>query len=85
MANPRSARQGISLIETLLAVALSAIVLIGILSLFISGQQYMISQDARVDAIEESRNPLELIARDIKEAVEVVPGPVTIDGNSYSS
>jgi type II secretory pathway component PulJ len=85
MARKISSKRGISLIEALLAVALSSIVMIGILSLFISGQKYMISQDARVDAIEESRNPLEMIARDIKEAVEVVPGPVTIHGNSYST
>ncbi len=85
MARKKSLTRGISLIEVLIAVALSAFVLIGVLSLFISGQQYIISQDARVDAIEESRNPLELIARDIKEAVEVFSGSVTIDGNSYTT
>jgi type II secretory pathway component PulJ len=85
MARKKSLTRGISLIEVLIAVSLSAFVLIGILSLFISGQQYIISQDARIDAIEESRNPLELMARDIKEAIEVVPGPMTIDGNSYST
>ena len=76
---------GISLIELLLAVAIGAIVILGILSLYMAGQKYFFNQDARADIINDSRVTLTWLSRDIKEAIEVVPGPVDIGGTNYST
>lgn len=74
-----------SIIELLVVMAISSVVLISLLYLFSAGQKYFVNQDAKADAIEDSRYPIAWIARDIKEAVEVVPGPVSVNGHSYST
>lgn len=77
--------KGMSIVEFLVVVAVSSVVLIALLYLFSAGQKYFVNQDAKADAIEDSRYPIAWLARDIKEAVEVVPGPVTVNGSSYST
>ena len=77
--------KGLTLIEILIVLAVSSILVVALLSLFIAGQKYFINQDARADALEDSRFPITWITRDIKEAVQVVPGPITIGSNDYST
>lgn len=77
--------KGLTLIEILIVIAVSSILVVALLSLFISGQKYFINQDARSDAIEDSRFPVTWITRDIKEAVQVIAGPITIGSSDYST
>jgi len=77
--------KGTSLIEILVVIVISAIIVVALLSLFAAGQKYFANQDARADAMEDSRFPITWMTRDIKEAVQVVPGPVDIGGSSYST
>lgn len=77
--------KGTTLLEILIVILLSVVIMLAFLSLFSSGQKYFINQDAKADTIEDSRYPIAWITRDIKEAVQVVPGPITIGGNSYST
>lgn len=80
--NPR----GMTLIELLIAVALSAIIIIALLSLFTDGLKYFFNQSSRADAIEESRVPMAQISRDVRGAQNVVDGPITAyNGIQYSS
>lgn len=77
--------RGISLMEFLLVMALSTVIMLALLSLFVSGQKYFMNQDAKSDAIEDSQYPIRWLTRDINEAVEVIPGPIEIDGSFYST
>jgi hypothetical protein len=75
-----------TLIEMLIVIALSAIILIALLSFYVEGQKYFYNQNSRADTIEESRIPMAWISKDIREAANVVSGPVTAyDGKSYST
>ena len=74
-----------SLIEILVVIVISAIIVVALLALFAAGQKYFANQDARADAMEDSRFPITWMTRDIKEAVQVVPGPVDVNGTSYST
>lgn len=81
----KSFSKGISLIESLIALAVFVFVLLGLLSFYISGQRYFINQDARADTIENCRYPLALIAKEIKGAIQVVQGPIFVGEESYST
>lgn len=61
-----------TLIELLIVVAISAIIMIALLSLYMAGQRYFFNEDAKADAIEDSRMPMTWISRDIREALQVV-------------
>lgn len=67
----KSSPKGITLIEILIGVAISSIVMLAFLSLYIIGQKYIFNQNARADSIEDSRYPLAWISRDIKESFQV--------------
>ena len=77
--------KGLSLIEVLIAMVLMSIAMLALLSLYNSGQKYFTNQDARSDILNDSRITLTLLSRDIKEAVQVVPGPVDVGGTFYST
>jgi prepilin-type N-terminal cleavage/methylation domain-containing protein len=64
--------RGMSLIELLIVVAISAIIMIALLSLYMAGQRYFFNEDAKADAIEDSRMPMTWISRDVREALQVV-------------
>ncbi len=75
---------GMTLIELLIVVALSAIILIALLSLYIAGQKYFFNQNSRADTIEDSRMPMSWVSRDIREASSVHDGAVTAyNGSQY--
>lgn len=77
--------KGLSLIEVLIGMVLMSIAILALLSLYNSGQKYFTNQDARVDILNDSRTTLTWLSRDIKEAVEVVTGPIDVGGTSYST
>ncbi len=86
-ARRRSRRsRGMSLIEILIVVAISALIMIALLSLYMAGQKYFFNQNSRADTIEESRMPMAWISRDIRDANTVHDGAVTAyNGQTYTT
>jgi len=81
-----SSPSGMTLIELLIVVALSAIILIALLSLYTGGLKYFFNQDSRADTIEDSRVPMAWVSRDIRGAQNIVDGPITAhNGVQYAS
>lgn len=77
---------GMTLIEMLVGIAVAAVVMIGLLQLYVAGQKYFFNQNSRTNTIEQSRVPMGRISRDIREATSVADGPVTaFDGRTYST
>jgi len=75
-----------TLIELLIVVAISAIIMIALLELFMTGQKYFFNQNSRADTIEESRMPMAWVSRDIRGAQNIVNGPIdAFNGIQYSS
>lgn len=77
--------RGLTLIEVLVGMVLMSIVVLGLFSLYSTGQKYFANQDAHVDILNDSRLTLSMLSRDIKEAVQVVAGPVDVGGTNYST
>ena len=65
--------KGLTLVELLVVLALSALIILALVTLYTSGQRYFINQDAQADVLREGRYVLDWVARDIKEGVQVVP------------
>lgn len=63
-----------TLIELLIVVAISAVIMIALLSLYMEGQKYFFNENAKADTIEDSRFPMTWISRDVREALQVVAG-----------
>ncbi len=76
------APRGMTLVEMLIVVAISALVMIALMSLYMAGQKYFFNQNSRADTIEESRMPMSWISRDIRDADSVA---VTSADGSYST
>jgi hypothetical protein len=74
-----------TLIELLIVVAISALVMIAFLSIYVTGQKYFFNQSTKADAIEDARVPMHWISRDIHGALQVSPDPVTVDGTGYQT
>lgn len=70
----RKAPKGMTLIELLIVVAISAVIMIALLSLYMEGQKYFFNENAKADTIEDSRFPMTWISRDVREALQVVAG-----------
>ena len=70
----RKAPKGLTLIELLIVVAISAVIMIALLSLYMEGQKYFFNENAKADTIEDSRFPMTWISRDVREALQVVAG-----------
>lgn len=82
----RRPASGMTLIEILIVVAISAIIMIALLSLYMAGQKYFYNQNSRADAIEGSRMPMTWISRDVRDANQVHDTAVTAyNGTSYNS
>lgn len=81
----RRHRRGLSLIEVLIGMMIMSIVVLAFFSLYSTGQKYFANQDAHVDILNDNRLTLTMFSRDIKEAVQVVPGPVDVGGTNYST
>jgi len=70
--NRTSKTRGLSLIEILIAMAIVAVILIALLSLYTTGQKYFINESTRADTLQDSQYPLAWITRDVKEALQVL-------------
>ena len=82
----RSSPRGMTLIELLIVVAISSLIMIALLELYTTGQKYFFNQNSRADAIQEGRVPIAGVSRDIRDAQNVVNGPiVAFNGITYSS
>lgn len=68
----QSAQKGLSLIEVLIGVALSSILMLALLTLYIAGQKYFFNQGAKADMMQDSSYPSEWISRDIRGAIQAV-------------
>ena len=73
----KPASKGISLIELLIVLAIMSFVLLALLSMYIAGQKYFFNQDTKADTIEDSRYPMDWMARDIKESTQVALNSVS--------
>lgn len=81
-----SRHRGMSLIEVLIVVAISALIMIALLSLYMAGQKYFFNQNSRADTIEDSRMPMAWVSRDIRDANLVHDGAVTAyNGRTYTT
>ena len=80
----RKAAKGLTLIELLIVVAISAVIMIALLSLYMEGQKYFFNENAKADTIEDSRFPMTWISRDVREALQVVAshGSYSTDTNT---
>ena len=82
----RPSSRGMTLIELLIVVAISALIMIALLELYMAGQKYFFNQNSRADTIEDSRMPMARISRDIRDAENVAGSPVTAyDGQQYTT
>ena len=84
-AKPFSRQAGLTLIELLIGIAISTIVITAFLTLYAEGQKYFLNQDARSEALEDSRLPMAQISRDIRGAARVSDATVEVDGVDYQT
>jgi prepilin-type N-terminal cleavage/methylation domain-containing protein len=77
--------RGISLIEILIALAISAIILIAVLALYMEGQKQFFNQNSRADTIEEIRTDMSRISRDIRDAANVANDFTAHNGQKYTT
>lgn len=62
----------ITLVELTVVVALVALIMLILMSLYVTGQQFLMTESARNDVIRDNRYVFDWISRDIKGAVQVV-------------
>jgi hypothetical protein len=75
-----------TLIELLIGVAISAVIMIALLELYMTGQKYFFNQNSRADAIEGGRMPMARISRDIRDAQFVINvNKIAYDNKTYST
>ena len=80
-----SRERGMTLIEMLIVVALSAIVIIAVLEIYAEGQKYFFNQNSRADAIEEIRTDMARISRDIRDATNISNTATDYNGQDYTT
>lgn len=80
---PRQA--GLTLIELLIGISISTMLVTAFLGVYAEGQKYFFNQDARSDALEDSRLPMAEISRDIRGADRVSDATVNVDGTDYQT
>ncbi|HDZ25845.1 hypothetical protein LCGC14_1082120 [marine sediment metagenome] len=66
--------KGFSLIELLVIVVIVSFMILAMLSLYVAGQRYFMTGSARADILRDNRHVLNYISRDIKGAIQVLPG-----------
>ncbi len=62
----------VTLVELIVVVALMAVIMLILMSLYVTGQKFLITESARNDVIRDNRYVFDWISRDIKGAVQVV-------------
>ncbi len=83
--NKRKHTRGMSLIEILIGMVIMSVAVLALFSLYNTGQKHFTNQEAHVDILNDSRLVLTMLVRDIKEAIQVEPGPVDVGGTNYST
>lgn len=68
----KSIPKGFTLVELTVVVALMAVIMLILMSLYVTGQQFLMTESARNDVIRDNRYVFDWISRDIKGAVQVV-------------
>lgn len=68
----KSIPKGFTLVELTVVVALMAFIMLILMSLYVTGQQFLMTESARNDVIRDNRYVFDWISRDIKGAVQVV-------------
>lgn len=68
----KSIPKGFTLVELTVVVALMALIMLILMSLYVTGQQFLMTESARNDVIRDNRYVFDWISRDIKGAVQVV-------------
>lgn len=68
----KSIQKGFTLVELTVVVALMALIMMILMSLYVTGQQFLMTESARNDVIRDNRYVFDWISRDIKGAVQVV-------------
>ncbi|MCJ7681644.1 MAG: prepilin-type N-terminal cleavage/methylation domain-containing protein [Candidatus Aminicenantes bacterium] len=76
---------GLTVIELIMALTIISILMTAVMILYSRSQTLFFNQSQKSDAIFDSRAPLNLIGRDIREALDVLSGPVVIDSQTYST
>ena len=67
----RPGRPGLTLIEVLIALVVTSILLLAVMTLCTEGQKHVMNQAAMTDVLEDARFPLVWISRDVKSAIGV--------------
>jgi len=67
----KARRPGLTLLEALLGLTIVSLVVMGILSVYTTGQRYFMDESVLGEAMEESRYPFAWLARDVKTALGV--------------
>jgi prepilin-type N-terminal cleavage/methylation domain-containing protein len=75
--------QGFTLVELLVVSAIMSIIILSVLALYSSSQRYFITESARAEMLNDSKQVLSWTSRDIKEGIEVLPswGSYTTSNN----
>ncbi|MCJ7681745.1 MAG: prepilin-type N-terminal cleavage/methylation domain-containing protein [Candidatus Aminicenantes bacterium] len=81
----RPVSRGLTVIEVIMALSLMSILMTSVMILYSVSQTFFFNQSQKADAVLDSRSPLAWIGRDIREALEVLPGPVVIDDRTYTT
>lgn len=68
----KSIPKGFTLVELTVVVALMSLIMLILMSLYVTGQQFLMTESARNDVIRDNRYVFDWISRDIKGAVQVV-------------
>lgn len=76
---------GLTVIEVIMALTLMSILMTAVMILYSVSQTFFFNQSQKADAVLDSRSPLVWIGRDIREALEVLPGPIVIDDRTYTT
>ena len=66
-------QKGFTLIELLIIVAIGSLLVLAMLSLYVSGQRYFMTGTARTDVLRDNRQVLNWVSRDVKEGIQVLP------------
>jgi hypothetical protein len=64
-------RRGMSMVESLTAVGITSVTLIGGVSVYVSGMMSWVKGEGAIDAINNAQNPVRLIGIELREATKV--------------